>query len=76
MHHEIRVRDDMPKIDYCVLTVAGNPTMSGGGARKTQQPLASFFIPTTGPAPVSHRPFLVELARSSEESVGNTWETT
>ncbi len=30
----IRVRDDMPKIDYCVLTVAGNPTMSGGGGRK------------------------------------------
>jgi hypothetical protein len=56
MHHEIRVRDDMPKIDYCVLTVAGNPTMSGGGGRKTQQPLASFFSPTTGPAPASHRP--------------------
>jgi hypothetical protein len=56
MHHEIRVHDDMPKIEYCVLTVAGNPTMSGGGGRRTQQPLASFFSPTTGPAPASHRP--------------------
>ena len=56
MHHKIRVRDDIPKIDYCVLTVTGNPTMSGGGGRKTQQPLASFFSPTTGPAPASHRP--------------------
>ena len=56
MHHEILVHNDMPKIDYCVLTVAGNPTMSGGGGKKTQQPLASFFSPTTGPAPASHRP--------------------
>ena len=32
MHHEIRVRDDMPKIDYCVLTVAGQRVhqMTGG----------------------------------------------
>ena len=56
MHHEILVHNDMPKIDYCVLTVAGNPTMSGGGGRKTQQPLASFFSPTTGAAPASNRP--------------------
>ena len=56
MHHEILVHNDMPKIDYCVLTVAGNPTMSGGGGKKTQHPLASFFSPTTGPAPASHRP--------------------
>ena len=35
MHHEILVHNDMPKIDYCVLTVAGNPTMSGGGGKKT-----------------------------------------
>jgi hypothetical protein len=30
--------------------------MSGGGGRKEQQPLASFFSPTTGPAPASHGP--------------------
>jgi hypothetical protein len=46
----------MPKIDYCVLTVTGNPTMSGGGGRRTQQPLTLFFSPTTGPAPALHRP--------------------
>ena len=44
MHHETRVYDDMQKIHYCVLTVTGNPTMSGGGGRRRQQPLVLFKL--------------------------------
>jgi hypothetical protein len=36
------LRSVTPKVDYGVVTVSGNPTMSGGGGRKAQKPLASF----------------------------------